>query len=174
MRLRFFDDDELKAGRSSVRAEFAEEPNDLEKNVEEVPIAESVVGLRKLHAVMTRILNLGEIGQELANFELRRGIERAIIESRIAEIFDGRHELSQLAFEVFIDSRLDFLDSLLKPFGDILLRAVGCRNRSTLEETLKHLRQNVAALDIKLTAEDMAEIDKAFPAPKTKRRLEMT
>jgi len=38
----------------------------------------------------------------------------------------------------------------------------------------EHLRQNVAALDIKLTAEDLAEIDKAFPPPKSKKRLEMT
>ena len=38
----------------------------------------------------------------------------------------------------------------------------------------EHLRQNVAALDLKLTPEDMAEIEKAFPAPKQKTRLEMT
>lgn len=37
-----------------------------------------------------------------------------------------------------------------------------------------HIRQNVAALDIKLTPEDMAEIDKAFPPPRAKTRLEMT
>ena len=38
----------------------------------------------------------------------------------------------------------------------------------------EHIRQNVAALDLKLTKEDMAEIDKAFPPPKSKTRLEMT
>ena len=38
----------------------------------------------------------------------------------------------------------------------------------------EHIRQNVSALDIKLTPEDMAEIDKAFPPPKAKTRLEMT
>lgn len=38
----------------------------------------------------------------------------------------------------------------------------------------EHLKQNVAALDIKLTAEDLAEIDKAFPPPKSKKRLETT
>lgn len=38
----------------------------------------------------------------------------------------------------------------------------------------EHIRQNVAALDIRLTPEDMAEIDKAFPPPKAKTRLEMT
>jgi len=38
----------------------------------------------------------------------------------------------------------------------------------------EHLRQNVAALDIRLTPEDLGEIDKAFPAPKKKQRLEMT
>jgi diketogulonate reductase-like aldo/keto reductase len=37
-----------------------------------------------------------------------------------------------------------------------------------------HLRQNLAALDIRLTPEDLAEIDKAFPPPKKKTRLEMT
>jgi len=38
----------------------------------------------------------------------------------------------------------------------------------------EHLRQNAAALDIKLTPEDLAEIDKAFPPPKKKQRMEMT
>jgi len=38
----------------------------------------------------------------------------------------------------------------------------------------EHLRQNVAALEIALTPEDLAEIDKAFPPPKKKQRLEMT
>ncbi len=38
----------------------------------------------------------------------------------------------------------------------------------------EHIRQNVAALDIRLTPEDMAEIDKTFPPPKAKTRLEMT
>jgi diketogulonate reductase-like aldo/keto reductase len=38
----------------------------------------------------------------------------------------------------------------------------------------EHLRQNIAALEIKLTPEDLAEIDKAFLPPKKKTRLEMT
>ena len=37
----------------------------------------------------------------------------------------------------------------------------------------KHLRENRAAVDIVLTAEDLAELDKAFPPPKRKRSLEM-
>lgn len=37
----------------------------------------------------------------------------------------------------------------------------------------EHVRQNVAALDIKLTAEDLAELDRAFPPPTRKRGLEM-
>ncbi|ESY18899.1 aldo/keto reductase [Mesorhizobium sp. LNJC394B00] len=36
-----------------------------------------------------------------------------------------------------------------------------------------HVRQNVAALDIRLTAEDLAELDRAFPPPTRKRGLEM-
>ena len=37
----------------------------------------------------------------------------------------------------------------------------------------EHVRQNVAALDIKLTGEDFAELDRAFPPPTRKRGLEM-
>jgi diketogulonate reductase-like aldo/keto reductase len=37
----------------------------------------------------------------------------------------------------------------------------------------EHVRQNVAALDIKLTPEDFADIDRAFPPPTRKRGLEM-
>ncbi|MGX5841842.1 aldo/keto reductase [Mesorhizobium sp. ArgA1] len=36
-----------------------------------------------------------------------------------------------------------------------------------------HVRQNVAALDIRLTGEDLAELDRAFPPPTRKRGLEM-
>jgi diketogulonate reductase-like aldo/keto reductase len=36
-----------------------------------------------------------------------------------------------------------------------------------------HVRLNVAALDIKLTAEDFTELDRAFPPPTRKRGLEM-
>jgi diketogulonate reductase-like aldo/keto reductase len=36
-----------------------------------------------------------------------------------------------------------------------------------------HVRQNVAALDIKLTGEDLTELDRAFPPPTRKRGLEM-
>jgi diketogulonate reductase-like aldo/keto reductase len=37
----------------------------------------------------------------------------------------------------------------------------------------RHVRENRAALDIKLTAVDLAELDAAFPPPKRKRPLEM-
>lgn len=37
----------------------------------------------------------------------------------------------------------------------------------------EHVRQNVAAHDIRLTAEDLAELDRAFPPPTRKRGLEM-
>ncbi|CCV03430.1 putative oxidoreductase [Mesorhizobium metallidurans STM 2683] len=37
----------------------------------------------------------------------------------------------------------------------------------------EHVRQNVAALDIKLTSEDFADLDRAFPPPTRKRGLEM-
>lgn len=37
----------------------------------------------------------------------------------------------------------------------------------------EHIRQNVAALDIELTSEDFAEIDRAFPPPTRKRGLQM-
>ncbi|ESX96951.1 aldo/keto reductase [Mesorhizobium sp. LNJC403B00] len=37
----------------------------------------------------------------------------------------------------------------------------------------EHVRQNFAALDIELTAEDLAELDRAFPPPARKRGLEM-
>ncbi|PTE10163.1 aldo/keto reductase [Mesorhizobium helmanticense] len=37
----------------------------------------------------------------------------------------------------------------------------------------EHVRQNVAALDIRLTPEDFADLDRAFPPPTRKRGLEM-
>ncbi|TPJ16714.1 aldo/keto reductase [Mesorhizobium sp. B2-7-3] len=37
----------------------------------------------------------------------------------------------------------------------------------------EHVRQNFAALDIKLTADDLADLDRAFPPPTRKRGLEM-
>ena len=37
----------------------------------------------------------------------------------------------------------------------------------------EHVRQNVAALDIKLTPQDFADLDRAFPPPTRKRGLEM-
>ncbi|RUW62669.1 aldo/keto reductase [Mesorhizobium sp. M7A.F.Ca.US.008.03.1.1] len=37
----------------------------------------------------------------------------------------------------------------------------------------EHVRQNVAALDIKLTLQDIADLDSAFPPPTRKRGLEM-
>lgn len=77
--------------------------------------------------------------------------------------------------------------------GDKTLAAIGNRHNATAAQVAlawglrhpdsivipkavkpEHIRQNVAALDIELTPEDMAEIDKAFPPPKAKARLEMT
>ena len=77
--------------------------------------------------------------------------------------------------------------------GDKTLAAIGKRHNATAAQVAlawglrhpdsivipkavkpEHIRQNVAALDIKLTPEDMAEIDKALPPPKAKTRLEMT
>lgn len=37
----------------------------------------------------------------------------------------------------------------------------------------KHVRENRAALDVRLTAEDLAELDQTFPAPQNSRPLEM-
>ncbi|RWQ52580.1 aldo/keto reductase [Mesorhizobium sp.] len=37
----------------------------------------------------------------------------------------------------------------------------------------EHIRQNVAALDIELTRDDLAEIDRAFPPPRRKQGLQM-
>jgi diketogulonate reductase-like aldo/keto reductase len=37
----------------------------------------------------------------------------------------------------------------------------------------QHVRDNIAALDIVLSAEDLADLDKAFPPPQRKRPLEM-
>lgn len=37
----------------------------------------------------------------------------------------------------------------------------------------EHIRQNVAALDIELTSQDFADLDRAFPPPTRKRGLEM-
>lgn len=39
--------------------------------------------------------------------------------------------------------------------------------------TTGHVRENFAALELKLTAQDLAELDQAFPAPTGKRPLEM-
>jgi diketogulonate reductase-like aldo/keto reductase len=39
--------------------------------------------------------------------------------------------------------------------------------------TLEHVRENRAALDIKLTEQDLAELDRAFPPPKGPRPLEL-
>lgn len=39
--------------------------------------------------------------------------------------------------------------------------------------TPAHVRDNAAASDLRLTEEDLAAIDAAFPAPRRKRRLEM-
>ena len=38
---------------------------------------------------------------------------------------------------------------------------------------LDHLRENAAALEIKLTKDDLAAIDHAFPPPKKRKPLEM-
>ena len=37
----------------------------------------------------------------------------------------------------------------------------------------EHVRENRAALDVKLTAEDLAALDRAFPAPKGSTSLGM-
>jgi diketogulonate reductase-like aldo/keto reductase len=37
-----------------------------------------------------------------------------------------------------------------------------------------HLRENLAAADIALTADELADIDRAFPPPRDKRPLAMT
>jgi diketogulonate reductase-like aldo/keto reductase len=39
--------------------------------------------------------------------------------------------------------------------------------------TLEHVRENRAALDIRLTDQDLAELDRAFPPPKRLRPLEL-
>jgi diketogulonate reductase-like aldo/keto reductase len=39
--------------------------------------------------------------------------------------------------------------------------------------TLEHVRENRAALDLRLTEQDMAELDRAFPPPKGRRPLEL-
>jgi diketogulonate reductase-like aldo/keto reductase len=39
--------------------------------------------------------------------------------------------------------------------------------------SVKHVQENAAALEIRLTAEDLAELDRAWPPPKSKRSLEM-
>jgi diketogulonate reductase-like aldo/keto reductase len=39
--------------------------------------------------------------------------------------------------------------------------------------TLEHVRENRAALDIALTEQDLAELDRAFPPPKGPRALEL-
>jgi diketogulonate reductase-like aldo/keto reductase len=37
----------------------------------------------------------------------------------------------------------------------------------------EHVRQNHAVLDLKLTPQDLAELDRAFPPPRSRRPLEM-
>ena len=39
--------------------------------------------------------------------------------------------------------------------------------------TLEHVRENRAATGLRLTDTDLAELDRAFPPPKTKKPLEM-
>ena len=76
--------------------------------------------------------------------------------------------------------------------GHAALKAVGARHNATPAQIAlawlirqdgmiaipkaaseKHLRENRAAVDIVLSADDLAELDKAFPPPKRKRSLEM-
>lgn len=76
--------------------------------------------------------------------------------------------------------------------GDAALKAVGARHNATPAQIAlawiirqdgmiaipkaaseKHLRENRAAVDIVLSADDFAELDQAFPPPKRKRSLEM-
>jgi diketogulonate reductase-like aldo/keto reductase len=72
------------------------------------------------------------------------------------------------------------------------LKSVGARNNATPAQVAlawlirqdgmiaipkavseKHIRENRAAVDVALSADDLAELDKAFPPPKRKRSLEM-
>jgi diketogulonate reductase-like aldo/keto reductase len=76
--------------------------------------------------------------------------------------------------------------------GDRMLTAVAIRHRATTPQialawalrqpdimvipkaaTLEHVRENRAALDIRLTDQDHAELDRAFPPPKRPRPLEL-
>ena len=76
--------------------------------------------------------------------------------------------------------------------GDAALKAVGARHNATPAQIAlawiirqdgmiaipkaaseKHLRENRAAIDLALGADDLAELDKAFPPPERKRSLEM-
>jgi diketogulonate reductase-like aldo/keto reductase len=76
--------------------------------------------------------------------------------------------------------------------GHAALKAVGARHNATPAQIAlawivrqdgmiaipkaaneKHLRENRAVVDIVLTTDDLAELDKAFPPPKRKRSLEM-
>ena len=76
--------------------------------------------------------------------------------------------------------------------GDAALKVVGARHNATPAQIAlawiirqdgmiaipkaaseKHLRENRAAVDIVLSADDFAELDQAFPPPKRKRSLEM-
>jgi diketogulonate reductase-like aldo/keto reductase len=75
---------------------------------------------------------------------------------------------------------------------DRVLTAVALRHRATTAQialawvlrqkdmmvipkatTLEHVRENRAALDIKLSPQDLAELDRAFPPPKGRRPLEL-
>ena len=76
--------------------------------------------------------------------------------------------------------------------GDAALKVVGARHNATPAQIAlawiirqdgmiaipkaaseKHLRENRAAIDLALGADDLAELDKAFPPPERKRSLEM-
>ena len=85
-----------------------------------------------------------------------------------------------------------FADRQGRMLGHAALKAVGARHNATPAQIAlawlirqdgmiaipkaaseQHLRENRAAVNIVLSAEDLAELDKAFPPPKRKRSLEM-
>jgi diketogulonate reductase-like aldo/keto reductase len=76
----------------------------------------------------------------------------------------GNGELKKLAAKRGVTPAQLALAWLLHQDGVVVIPKAG---------RLDHLRENAAALEIKLTKDDLAALDRAFPAPKKKRSLEM-
>jgi diketogulonate reductase-like aldo/keto reductase len=76
----------------------------------------------------------------------------------------GNVELKNLAEKRGITPAQLALAWLLHQDGVIVIPKAG---------RLDHLRENAAALTIKLTRDDLAALDRAFPPPKKKKPLEM-